>query len=105
MPPLRQRSSGSAKNGVGKTRLYQLRSAWLGARGTFRPGASGGAHRGSWPDDVRAFLEQFVPLAKPPNFQLVADEMTRLFGFVRARSTVEAHLKRHLPHLLPAAPR
>jgi len=89
---------------VGRTRLYELRSVWLRERNAFRPAASGGAHRGAWPREVLAFLEEFVPLARPPNFQLVADEMKRLFGFVRARSSVEAHLKIHLPHLLPAPP-
>jgi hypothetical protein len=96
--------SAAAQLGIAKTRLYELRATWLSWRDAFRSKASGGAHRGAWPDNVRAFLEQFVPLAKPPNFQLVADELNRLFGFVRARSSVEAFLKTHLPHLLPAAP-
>ena len=90
--------------GIAKTRLYELRSAWLQSRDAFRSKASGGAHRRIWPDDVLAFLAQFVPLASPPNFQLVADECKRLFGFVRARSSVEAFLKSHLPHLLPTPP-
>jgi hypothetical protein len=49
-------------------------------------------------------LEQFLPLSCPPNFQLVADELKRLHGFVRARSSVATYLKKHLPHLLPAPP-
>ena len=76
---------------------------WAG-REAFHSKASGGAHRGLWPADVCAFLAQFVPLASPPNFQLVADELKRLFGFVRARSSVEAFLKSHLPQLLPTPP-
>ena len=91
--------------GVGKTRLYQLRGAWLSRRRSFRPAASGGAHRGAWPGEVIAFIEEFLPLANPPNYQLVADEMKRLFGFVRARSSVEARIKMHHPHLLAAPPR
>ena len=97
-------ASAAAQLGIAKTRLYELRSAWSGRREAFRSIASGGAHRGVWPDNVRAFLQQFVPLGKPLNFQLVADEMKRLFGFVRARSSVEAFLKTHLPLLLPAPP-
>jgi hypothetical protein len=97
-------AAAAVQLGIAKTRLYELRSAWLGGRDAFRSKASGGAHRGIWPHDVLAFLAQFVPLASPPNFQLVADELKRLFGFVRARSSVEAFLKTHLPHLLPAPP-
>jgi hypothetical protein len=97
-------ASAAGQLGIAKTRLYELRSAWSGRREAFRSIASGGAHRGVWPDNVRAFLHQFVPLGKPLNFQLVADEMKRLFGFVRARSSVEAFLKTHLPLLLPAPP-
>ncbi len=95
-------ASAAAQLGLAKTRLYELRSAWLGGREAFHSKASGGAHRGAWPALVRAFLAQFVPLASPPNFQLVADELKRLFGLVRARSSVEAFLKSHLPQLLPA---
>ncbi len=97
-------ASAATQLGIAKTRLYELRSAWLGGRDAFHSKASGGAHRGLWPADVLAFLAQFVPLASPPNFQLVADELKRLFGFVRARSSVEAYLKTHLPQLLPTPP-
>ena len=91
--------------GVGKTRLYQLRSAWLAQRQLFQPAASGGAHSSAWPTQVHTFLEGFLPLQDPPNFQLVSDEMKRLCGFHRARSSVEAYVKIHFAHLLHAAPR
>jgi hypothetical protein len=92
--------------GVGRTRLYQLRAAWLRDRAGFEPGASGGGRGGTWPAGVVALLREFLPLQSPPNFQLVADEMERLHGFRRARSTVEAYVKKHLPHLVArAAPR
>ena len=54
---------------------------------------------------VEAFLEGFLPLQNPPNYQLVADEMERLCGFKRARSSVEAYVKSHLSHLVPAPQR
>lgn len=91
--------------GVGKTRLYQLRAAFLRDRSSFRPAASGGAHRGAWPAQVRAFLQEFLPLSNPPNYQLACDELQRLHGFVRARSSVEAYVKAHCADLVPSAAR
>ena len=90
--------------GIAKSRLCQLRFSWLARRDSFCPKPSGGSHRALWPASVVAFLELFLPLSRPPNFQLVADELMRLHGFVRARSSVEAYLKKHLPHLLPIPP-
>jgi hypothetical protein len=40
-------------------------------------------------------------LQNPPNYQLVADELQRLYGFKRARSCVEAHVKAFFSHLVP----
>ncbi len=60
-------ASAAAQLGIAKTRLYELRSAWLSRREAFRSMASGGAHRGAWPDNVRAFLAQFVP-GQPAQF-------------------------------------
>lgn len=86
--------------GVGKSRLYQLRTLWLKDRQALRVEASGGDHRQSWPEAATAFLSEFIPLQTPPNYQLVADELLRLHGLSRARSTVEAYVKAHLPHLI-----
>lgn len=85
---------------VSRTRLYELRSEWLRDRSGYQPLASGGDRRAAWPAEVVAFLEGFLPLQSPPNYQLVADEMDRLHGFKRARSTVEAYVKARLPHLI-----
>lgn len=41
------------------------------------------------------------PFSPLPNYQLVADELLRLHGLRRARSSVEAYVKRHLPDLIP----
>lgn len=95
-------ASTAAKHlGVGKSRLYQLRTDYLSNRKSYQPKASGGGRRGAWPTTVRAFLEDFLPLQNPPNYQLVADEMQRLCGFKRARSCVEVHVKTHFAHLVP----
>ena len=90
---------------VSRSRLYQLRTAWLRGRSAYHPQPSGGDHRGVWPPQVHRFLEGFLPVQNPPNYQLVADEMDRLCGFRRARSTVEAYVKKHFAALVPPAPR
>jgi len=90
---------------LGKTRLYQLRSRWLRDRKAFHIHSSGGDQRGSWPEPANAFLHEFVPLQTPCNFQLVADKLLRLHGLKRARSSVEAYIKIHLPSLIPPPPK
>lgn len=86
---------------VGKTRLYQLRTLWLKDRRAFAIEASGGNQRGDWPQNAILFLREFLPLQNPPNYQLVADELLRLHGLRRSRSSVEAYAKKHLPDLIP----
>ncbi len=86
--------------GVGRTRLYEMRTDFLRARKAYVPGGSGGGHRGAWPAEVLGFLEKFMPLQRPPNYQLVADELLRLHGFKRARSSIEAYAKTNLAHLV-----
>jgi len=46
-------------------------------------------------------LQEFLPLQSPPNFQLIADELLRIHGFVRSRTAVEAFVKKHFAHLIP----
>ena len=82
-----------------------MRTAFLRDKAGYGPQPSGGAHRGPWPAGVDSFLEGFLPLQNPPNYQLVADEMERLCGFKRARSSVASHVKSHLSHLVPAPQR
>lgn len=91
--------------GVGRTRLYELRTVYLRDRQTYVPGISGGARHGAWPPEVLRFLEEFLPLQQPANYQLITDELLRLHGFKRARSSVEAYVKAHLAHLVPAVKR
>jgi hypothetical protein len=97
--------TASAHLGVSRSRLYQLRAALLADRRGFRPGASGGDRRGRWSEEIHRFLESFLPLQRPPNYQLVADELARLCGFRRARSSVEAYAKAHFKALVSAPPR
>jgi len=97
-------ASAAARLEVSRSRLYQLRSAYLRDRAAYAPGASGGDRRRAWPAEIVEFLHDFLPLQSPPNYQLVADELERLCGFKRARSTVESYVKQHLAHLVPNPP-
>lgn len=95
-------ATAAQRLGIGLSRLYELRTTWLRQRTHFQPRASGGDHRGAWPTDVQKFLVDFLPFQRPPNYQLVADELARRFDFVRARSTVAAYVQAHLAQLIPA---
>ena len=93
--------SAAARLGVSRTRVYELRTEWLKDQSGYEPGTSGGDRSGQWPCEVVGFLQNFLPVQSPPNFQLVADELERLHHFKRARSTVESYVKTHLAHLIP----
>ena len=88
-----------------KSRLYELRTRWLRDRSTFTPTVSGGDQRGEWGDAAHAFLRSFLPCMAPCNYQLVADELERLCGVKRSRSTVERYVKAHFRALVPAVVR
>ena len=96
-------ATAAARLGIGQSRLYELRSAWLKDRGGFRANSSGGDHRGTWPTDVIKFLNEFIPHQRPANYQLIADELARRFDFVRARSTVAGYVQAHFASLIPKA--
>ena len=91
--------------GVSRSRLYELRTVLLSKRVGFAPKASGGDRHKGWPPEAHRFLLKFLPLQNPPNYQLVADELKRLCGVVRARSSVEAHVKAHYAHFVPTPQR
>ncbi len=97
-------ADAAARLEVSRARLYQLRTGYLRDKAAYCPQSSGGARREQWPAAVIDFLTGFLPLQSPPNYQLVADELLRLCQFRRARSTVEAYVKAHLPHLVATPP-
>jgi hypothetical protein len=97
-------ATAASQLGIGRSQLYRMRTAWLAGRHAYGPRASGGDHHGLWPNKVHAFLRSFLPVQNPPNYQLVCDELERLCGFARARSTVEAYVKTHFAHLVPKPP-
>ena len=85
---------------ISPAHLYRLHTRWLKNRVLFRARLSGGGHWPAWPPEASQFLTKFVPLQKPPNFQLVADELASRFGFQRHRQSVAAFVRSHFPHLI-----
>ena len=64
---------------------------------------SGGNHHEAWPPfEVQRFLATFLPLQRPPNYQLVADELAHRFAFHRDRKSVAAYAHSHFPLLVRA---
>lgn len=85
---------------ISRAHLYRLRTRWLQNRSEFSAQFSGGDHWPDWPDQATQFLKDFVPLQKPPNFQLIADELDIRFGFKRHRQSVAAFVRTHFPNLI-----
>lgn len=89
-------SSAMQDLGIGKTRLYGLRTSFLAAKAQGRgadwvPGASGGDHMPRWPEEVRNFLREV--LSKDSNadrfsYAFAAAEAGRRFGFRLDRAQV-----------------
>ena len=73
---------------ISRAHLYRLRTRFLKERARFAAKLSGGDHWPQWPSKAIAFLREFLPLQKPPNFQLVADELATRLGFKRHRESV-----------------
>jgi len=76
---------------MAKTRLYELRGAYLKARATgtvdaWHPGVSGGNHAAPWDERVVTFLRSAIHNGY--NYAFAASEIDRLYGVVLARSQV-----------------
>ena len=82
--------------GIGKSRLYELRHAWLRDREAFRPGLSGGDHEGRWSQQAEDLAKTLLG-SGPPNYALVADELGRRLAFHRSRSAVARYVRKHWP--------
>lgn len=81
----------SASLGIGKSRVYTLRSAYLKARAAgkadeWRPDVSGGNHAAAWDEPVVSFLKSAI--RKGYNYAFAASEVDRLYGVALARSQV-----------------
>lgn len=93
-------AEASFQLGIGRTHLYRLRTRFLKERSKFAATLSGGDHWPDWPPEAVAFLKKFLPLQKPPSFQLVADELETRFGFKRHRESVAAFARSHFSNLI-----
>ena len=90
---------------VSRAHLYRLRPRFLKERSACAAKRSGGAHWPDWTPEAIPFLKEFLPLQRPPNFQLVADEWAARLGFQRPRQSVAALASTHSPNLIcPSAP-
>jgi transposase InsO family protein len=81
----------AASLGISRSRLYQLRTSWLLAKGqgcldAWTPGRSGGDHMPEWPDDVKALIR--AGLAVGYSYAFAASEVLRLCGKEIDRSQV-----------------
>lgn len=85
---------------ISRAHLYRLRTRFLKERSQFAAKLSGGDHWPAWPPEAIGFLKKFLPLQKPPNFQLVADELEARLGFKRHRESVAAFARTHFPSLI-----
>jgi len=91
---------------ISRAHLYRLRTRFLKERSRLTARLSGGDHWPDWPPAAVSFLKEFLPLQKPPNFQLVADELEARLGFKRHRQSVAAFAGLHFPNLVrPSEPR
>jgi hypothetical protein len=85
---------------ISRAHLYRLRTRFLKEHASFVAKLSGGDHWPDWPPEALVFLKEFLPLQKPPNFQLVADELETRLGFKRHRESVAAFARTHFPNLI-----
>lgn len=82
--------------GIGKTRLYELRSSFIAARAvgnadSWMPGRSGGNHAEPWPEEEQRFLRRVLSPygeAKRYSYAFAASELGRKFGHVVDRGQV-----------------
>ncbi len=95
--------------GVGRSRLYVLRTRWLRNGAHFQLGTSGGDTTGGWPESAEAIAERLVIQAshqggEPVNYALIADCILCETGIRKSRTAVMRHCRQMWP-LLCLAPK
>ena len=85
---------------VGHAQLYRLRTQWLRNKKSILLRASGGNHKDVWPEPVRDFLREFLPVCKPLNYALISEQLARRYKFERSRSAVADYIQQHFPKLI-----
>lgn len=89
--------------GIGKTRLYELRTSFLAAKASgkadeWMPGTSGGDHSPDWPGEVCSFLRDVLSKgsnAERYSYAFAAAEAGRRFGFQIDRAQVRKWAMAH----------
>lgn len=82
--------------GIGKTRLYELRTSFLAAKARgesdiWMPGVSGGNHMQEWPEEAQSFLRRVLgtgSIGDRYSYSFAASELGRKFGFLVDRGQV-----------------
>ena len=90
------REQAMSSLGVGKTRLYELRTSFLAARGageadSWEPSRSGGNHMPAWPDEAQRFLRRVLSPdgdARRYSYAFAASEVGRKYGLEVDRAQV-----------------
>ncbi len=85
---------------ISPAQLYRLRTQWLLNKKTICLKPSGGNHKEAWPEPVRQFLKEFLPVCKPLNYALIADQLARRFNFERSRPAVADYIRQHFSKLI-----
>lgn len=86
--------------GVGRSRLYTLKTQWLAAGRRLPLAPSGGDHATPWPKEAQDFLRLTLATDATPNFSFLADELHRRFAFKRSTSNVRSHILKNMAELL-----
>jgi len=89
---------------LGRAQLYRLRTQWLLSKKAISLKASGGNHKDVWPEPVRDFLREFLPVCKPLNYALISQQLARRFEFERSRPAVADYIHQHFPKLIAHNP-
>jgi hypothetical protein len=93
-------SDACVRLGVGRSRLYTLRTVWLAGGRRLPLAPSGGDHTATWPEEADRFLRTTLAMGEAANFSFLADELCRRFGFKRSVSNVREHVRTRMPELL-----
>lgn len=86
--------------GVGRSRLYTLRTDWLTAGRHLPLAPSGGDHTIPWPKEAESFIRMTLATGEAANFSFLADELQRRFSFKRTASNVRNYIRKNMAELL-----
>ena len=96
--------------GVGRSRLYELKTQWLRQRGDFKLGGSGGDTTGGWSREAHAIAGQLVEQSlgadgEAVNYALIADAIACETGHRLSRTAVMRYCRKNWPLLCAAQKR